>query len=134
MLNAPEVHTLFSHPLASFLSISAPFTTTTSPGPTDAEEASDTQLEQAAFELPYYTYHDLPWPPGPGGWTRSTTRSRSRSSDGRNRSQDGDKGIDKFRTEDEGRGDDNKEYYVRMHRFLTGREQGGVKPVYGLTA
>jgi coenzyme A diphosphatase NUDT7 len=23
---------------------------------------------------------------------------------------------------------------VRMHRFLTGREGGGVKPVYGLTA
>jgi coenzyme A diphosphatase NUDT7 len=23
---------------------------------------------------------------------------------------------------------------VRMHRFLTGREEGGTKPVYGLTA
>ena len=23
---------------------------------------------------------------------------------------------------------------IRMHRFLTGREAGGVKPVYGLTA
>jgi len=25
-------------------------------------------------------------------------------------------------------------FKVRMHRFLTGREGGGVKPVYGLTA
>ena len=24
--------------------------------------------------------------------------------------------------------------YIRMHRFLTGREAGGIKPVYGLTA
>lgn len=30
------------------------------------------------------------------------------------------------------RGDRNRE--IRMHRFLTGREAGGIKPVYGLTA
>lgn len=27
-----------------------------------------------------------------------------------------------------------REGMVRMHRFLTGREDAGVKPVYGLTA
>lgn len=147
MLNTPEVHTLFSHPLASFLSTSAPFTAATassSSGSTSSadvkEEASDTQLEQAAFELSYYTYHDLRWPPGPGGWTRGMARSRSRDDGGgsKSRHSDGNENAVKARTAKgegkESRSDENKELYVRMHKFLTGREQGGVKPVYGLTS
>ena len=27
-----------------------------------------------------------------------------------------------------------RKYHVRMHRFLTGRESKGIKPVFGLTA
>jgi hypothetical protein len=59
--------------------------------------------------------------------------------------QAGKEGIDQ--DEDEGVGGKEGRYYqyrdvawgepgqkVRMHRFLTGREGGGVKPVYGLTA
>ncbi|ETW83764.1 hypothetical protein HETIRDRAFT_314160, partial [Heterobasidion irregulare TC 32-1] len=79
ILNAPEVHTLFSHPLASFLSTSAPFATDTASG-TDVSSDTDTNAERAA----------------------SATRIPER--------------------------------FVRMHRFLTGRESGGIKPVFGLTA
>ncbi|EIM88046.1 uncharacterized protein STEHIDRAFT_55559 [Stereum hirsutum FP-91666 SS1] len=76
ILNTPEVHTLFSHPLASFLSTSAPFTSTT---PDDGH-------------------------------------------------------VGKGEMQGEDTGDENKEHYIRMHQFLTGREQGGVKPVYGVTS
>jgi hypothetical protein len=30
--------------------------------------------------------------------------------------------------------DDSAVRAVRMHRFLTGREAGGIKPIYGVTA
>ncbi|KAJ7150760.1 NUDIX hydrolase domain-like protein [Mycena filopes] len=76
ILNAAEVASLFSHPLASFLSSSPPF-------PTESE----------LVEVPYHTFGDHTYP-GPNG-TRLTTRA---------------------------------------HRFLTGREAGGIKPVFGLTS
>lgn len=102
ILNTPEVHTLFSHPLASFLSTSAPFATDTASG-ADVSSDTDTNAERAAVELQYHTYSDAPWPwPGSRANTQSTTRSPER--------------------------------FVRMHRFLTGRESGGIKPVFGLTA
>jgi len=74
ILNKDEVSSLFSHPLASFLSSEAPF-------PSEPE----------SVEVAYYTYMDIRY-----------------------------------------RGDDGRK--VRVHRFLTGREAGGIKPVFGLTA
>ncbi|KAH7923639.1 hypothetical protein BV22DRAFT_1036121 [Leucogyrophana mollusca] len=70
-LNESEVTSIFSHPLASFLSSAAPF---------PSERAPAAQ---------YHTFTDQPW--GEGGT-------------------------------------------VRLHRFLTGREADGVKPIFGLTA
>ncbi|EPQ58856.1 hypothetical protein GLOTRDRAFT_69833 [Gloeophyllum trabeum ATCC 11539] len=81
ILNRSEVTSLFSHPLAAFLSSESPF-------PHDPETT----------ELPYHSYDDINW-----RWGRY--------------SQSGE-----------------KERKIRMHRFLTGREAGGVKPVFGLTA
>jgi len=72
ILNDAEVTSLFSHPLASFLTSTPPF-------PSEPE----------SVEVPYHTYADWVW-----------------------------NGIGK----------------VRSHRFLTGREAGGIKPVFGLTA
>ncbi|KAK7696103.1 hypothetical protein QCA50_000746 [Cerrena zonata] len=73
LLNSQEVTSVFSHPLASFLSDESPF-------PQDTE----------TLEVRYHTYNDMKWT-----------------------------GLD---------GD------FRMHRFLTGREAGGTKPIFGLTA
>ncbi|KAF9516774.1 hypothetical protein BS47DRAFT_1291844, partial [Hydnum rufescens UP504] len=75
ILNEPEVSALFSHPLRSFLSRTAPFDRS----PLDPSDA---------LKREYYSYRDIPW----------------------------------------------GQSLVRMHRFLTGREELGVKPVYGLTA
>ncbi|KAJ7093500.1 NUDIX hydrolase domain-like protein [Mycena epipterygia] len=76
ILNTAEVASLFSHPLASFLSSSPPF-------PTEPE----------LIEVAYHTTSDWTYP-GPNGIPRKS----------------------------------------RAHRFLTGREAGGIKPVFGLTA
>ncbi|CAK5266316.1 unnamed protein product, partial [Mycena citricolor] len=76
ILNTAEVASLFSHPLASFLSSSPPFST-----------------EPELVEVPYHTTSDWRYP-GPNG----------------------------------------QMYFSRGHRFLTGREAGGIKPVFGLTA
>lgn len=136
MLNTPEVHTLFSHPLASFLSTAAPSSHAASPSSMDMLlPDSSTQLEQAAFELPYHTYNDIPWPPGGGRWHPTSTRRHDRSSGSsqdarrRRRHTEADilSGVNDLNVDD-------AQQYVRMHRFLTGREQGGVKPVYGMTA
>ncbi|GLB34335.1 putative NUDIX domain containing protein [Lyophyllum shimeji] len=76
ILNDAEVASLFSHPLASFLSTSPPF-----------------PAEPESLEVPYYSYKDW-FMPGPNG----------------------------------------VQWPSRAHSFLTGREAGGVKPVFGLTA
>ncbi|PCH40719.1 hypothetical protein WOLCODRAFT_70305 [Wolfiporia cocos MD-104 SS10] len=73
ILNAPEVASIFSHPLASFLHSEPPF-------PTEPE----------MLEMEYHTSNDIEWA-----------------------------------------GHEGK---VRIHRFLTGREAGGTKPIFGLTA
>ncbi|KAI9466658.1 NUDIX hydrolase domain-like protein [Lactarius psammicola] len=78
VLNAPEVETLFSHPLASFLSTTFP--------------------ERATPRGP-----DIPWPWPWLSQPTSTPREVGHRA-------------------------------VRAHRFLTGREAGGIKPIYGLTA
>ena len=97
MLNAPEVETLFSHPLASFLSTTFPERA----APRGPYLEAEAHAETAALELHYYTYNDVSWP---WPWhSFSTPREAS------------------HRT-------------VRMHRFLTGREAGGIKPIYGLTS
>ncbi|KAH8092516.1 NUDIX hydrolase domain-like protein [Cristinia sonorae] len=73
ILNESEVHSLFSHPLISFLSSKPPV-------------ASDPDTDDDE----YHAYVDI-------NWTGFTDK-------------------------------------VRMHRFLTGREAGGTKPIFGLTA
>jgi hypothetical protein len=97
VLNAPEVDTLFSHPLASFLSTQFPERAEPR-GPFLEAEA---HAETAALELQYHTYSDVPWPLR---WLAhpADVHPPTRA--------------------------------VRMHRFLTGREAGGIKPIYGLTA
>ncbi|KAI0301893.1 NUDIX hydrolase domain-like protein [Multifurca ochricompacta] len=97
VLNAPEVDTLFSHPLASFLSTSFPERAAPR-GPFPEAEAL---AETAALELEYHTYADVAWP-WPWVMGPATPESAGRA--------------------------------VRMHRFLTGREAGGIKPIFGLTA
>ncbi|KAF5334412.1 hypothetical protein D9611_013561 [Ephemerocybe angulata] len=77
LLNQAEVDSLFSHPLASFLSTTPPFPS-----------------EPDTLEFEYHTFHDYDYAHSPGARK------------------------DKF----------------RVHSFLTGREAGGVKPVFGLTA
>lgn len=74
VLNADEVASLFSHPLASFLSSEPPF-----------------PLEPDTLEVPYHKSFDFK-----GSGPVSQT--------------------------------------FRVHQFLTGREAGGIKPVFGLTA
>ena len=101
MLNTPEVDTLFSHPLASFLSTTFPERAEPR-GPFLEAEA---HAETAAVELQYHTYSDVPL-------ARPWSNHPSTSS-----------------TEDSAGG-----HVMRMHRFLTGREAGGIKPIYGLTA
>ena len=100
VLNAPEVDTLFSHPLASFLSTTFPERAEPR-GPFLEAEA---HAETAAVELQYHTYSDVPWPWSNHPPTNSNT------------------------------GDSAGGHVMRMHRFLTGREAGGIKPIYGLTA
>ena len=105
ILNTPEVASLFSHPLASFLSDSAPFVSANPDPEQDSaspEQNPDAHAELVAAELPYHTYSDLPWP--------QHTRGEAYVQP------------------------DEHERAFRMHRFLTGREAGGIKPVFGLTA
>jgi len=94
------VDTLFSHPLASFLSTTFPERAEPR-GPFLEAEA---HAETAALELQYHTYSDVPWP---WPWRHHHPTSTD---------------------------DDSADRAVRMHRFLTGREAGGIKPIYGLTA
>ncbi|KAL0581505.1 8-oxo-dGTP diphosphatase [Marasmius crinis-equi] len=88
ILNHSEVTSLFSHPLASFIS-------TTPPYPTEPE----------MIEVEYHTYFDHDWD-GPPLYISN---------------RHGEAEILQTRQ-------------VRMHRFMTGREAGGIKPVFGLTA
>lgn len=73
ILNKDEVSSLFSHPLASFLSSEAPF-------PSEPE----------SVEVAYHSYRDVRYI--------------------------------------------NEDRKFRIHSFLTGREAGGIKPVFGLTS
>jgi hypothetical protein len=103
VLNAPEVDTLFSHPLASFLSTTFPERAEPR-GPFLEAEA---HAETAAVELQYHTYSDVPGPWSNHRPPTSSTEDSTGSAGG---------------------------HVMRMHRFLTGREAGGIKPIYGLTA
>src|SRR6266702_3183489 len=99
MLNAPEVETVFSHPLASFLSTTFPERA----GPRGPFLEAEAHAETAALELRYHTYSDITWP---WPWLLHPTNTPRKPG----------------------------HRAVRMHRFLTGREAGGIKPIYGLTA
>ncbi|KAI9448390.1 NUDIX hydrolase domain-like protein [Lactarius indigo] len=99
VLNAPEVETLFSHPLASFLSTTFPERA----APRGPFLEAEAHAETAALELRYHTYSDVRWPWPWHSHNPSTPRQASHRA-------------------------------VRMHRFLTGREAGGIKPIFGLTA
>jgi hypothetical protein len=70
----------------------------------------------------YYTWHDIPW----------TGRADVGVRDSRRRS--GTRNSGKTVSDTEGKKNEEAKKTIRMHRFLTGREAGGVKPVYGLTA
>ncbi|ESK91863.1 hypothetical protein Moror_10475 [Moniliophthora roreri MCA 2997] len=87
ILNHSEVTSLFSHPLASFISSIPPY-------PTEPE----------MIEVEYHTWYDYDWDGPP---------LRHLNTKGE---------IEVVRRQ------------VRMHRFMTGREAGGIKPVFGLTA
>lgn len=105
ILNTPEVASVFSHPLASFLANSAPFVSVNPDPEQDSaspEQEPDAHAELVAAQLPYHTHSDLSWPQRTRGEVHVPP--------------------------------DDYERAFRMHRFLTGREAGGIKPVFGLTA
>lgn len=114
VLNTPEVHTLFSHPLASFLSNAFPANSTPSPSSSADTEA---RAETAAIELEYHTYTDSPWPWPTRTFIRTLPSSET-DAPAQGRSA----------------GDQIPVRSTRIHRFLTGREAGGIKPIFGLTA
>jgi 2-hydroxy-dATP diphosphatase / coenzyme A diphosphatase len=154
ILNEPEVSALFSHPLHSFLSRTAPFDVRhephSAPHPNAPNHAGSSSKPHLRALSAYGTHAtktsitDLPSEavreaksqqrtaePTVGLFAQSEA-SRA-SSEGWKRSPPDSSDAPK------------REYYsyrdipwgqslVRMHRFLTGREELGVKPVYGLTA
>ncbi|XP_006456885.1 hypothetical protein AGABI2DRAFT_212068 [Agaricus bisporus var. bisporus H97] len=77
IINTDEVASLFSHPLASFLSTTSPFHAT----------------EPETIEVDYHT-----------SFTVESSAPHGRK------------------------------YFYMVHQFLTGREAGGIKPIFGLTA
>ncbi|TDL30152.1 hypothetical protein BD410DRAFT_759351 [Rickenella mellea] len=137
VLNTPEVASLFSHPLASFLSSTTPFMLRAPYSP----------------KTPGYRYRR---PPGEesedydndrvvevGGVRRMRDRRQEDTHDDDNlQVEEAEKDIEHM----EPYSHFQAEYHtyvdvpwhdgrpIRMHRFLTGREADGVKPVFGLTA
>lgn len=104
ILNSAEVKTLFSHPLASFLTTESPsfFNLISEPDLMDSHTIDeDLQAAQSSKET----------------WT--TPSSHGAHKDGEYHSFVDITAVDGSP--------------VRMHSFLTGREDQGVKPVYGLT-
>ena len=84
----------------------------------------------------YYSYHDIPW----FGWRRPRPTSSPISNETvpvglstRPPSADGSRSGDTRKRTKESEAHQEKRM-IRMHRFLTGRGAGGVKPVFGLTA
>ena len=111
ILNASEVAQLFSHPLASFLSETPPY--------------SEAELSDM---IPYHTTIDYPWEgpgPGPASHLAMPPAPSTLSPDPH---------ADVELADDSSRHKRKRKRMIRMHRFLTGREAGGTKPVFGLTA
>ncbi|KAL1706364.1 NUDIX hydrolase domain-like protein [Schizophyllum commune] len=111
ILNASEVAQLFSHPLASFLSETPPY--------------SEAELSDM---IPYHTTVDYPWEgpgPGPASHLAMPPAPSTLSPDPH---------ADVVLPEDTSPHKRKRKRMIRMHRFLTGREAGGTKPVFGLTA
>ena len=136
ILNRTEVSSLFSHPLQSFLSTTAP----SPPKLRRSASKSDSEDEYADVEAlavsEYYSYNDIPW----FGWRRTRPTSSPTSNETvpvgfSTRPPSGD-GSGSGNTHKRMKGSEvhQGKRMIRMHRFLTGREAGGVKPVFGLTA
>ncbi|TRM67761.1 NUDIX hydrolase domain-like protein [Schizophyllum amplum] len=123
ILNDSEVTQLFSHPLASFLSETPPY--------------SEAELSDM---IPYHTTIDYPWEgPGPGPASHLAMPSASRlAMPPTSPAAPSTLSPDPFSDVDGPQETDprkrKRRRTVRMHRFLTGREAGGIKPVFGLTA
>ncbi|KIK57333.1 hypothetical protein GYMLUDRAFT_246983 [Collybiopsis luxurians FD-317 M1] len=142
ILNSTEVTALFSHPLASFLSSTPPASII----------RSEPELVELGGEDSGYRYHvsnDWEWdgPPvdvvgglSPAGKTKSRARKSQPIPQYSNTSESSH--TSNSTNEWDSRNHENlpatqsmrRRRKVRMHRFLTGREAGGIKPVYGLTA
>ncbi|KAH8829951.1 NUDIX hydrolase domain-like protein [Flagelloscypha sp. PMI_526] len=105
ILEPREVQSIFSHPLRFFLSEVPPF-------PNESE----------MDEVPYHTTQEFDWD-GPPVRTRRRRRQVLTS---------GNEEVNVPDEEDEEDGLMRRK--VRLHSFLTGREAGGIKPIFGLTA
>ncbi|KAJ3719169.1 NUDIX hydrolase domain-like protein [Lentinula raphanica] len=125
ILNAPEVTALFSHPLASFLS-------STPPASIIQSEPEFVELGDDGSGYRYHTSNDWDWdgPPavveprsnaGVHGKRQRASSHSTRASQNHDENEVQKEPILRKRK-------------FRMHQFLTGREAGGIKPVYGLTA
>ncbi|TFL00688.1 hypothetical protein BDV98DRAFT_109112 [Pterulicium gracile] len=158
ILNADEVTSLFSHPLSSFLSDEAPYPNEPEgvyvPYHTHVDLAwPEGGVRGARDTLPRSDLDQQSGNPrGPGGgesiravrefqWQADDRDDRSirthassnrrRPSSAKHAPSDADGARDSTETAPDTR---QGKGFIRMHRFLTGREAGGVKPVYGLTA
>ncbi|KAF9058708.1 NUDIX hydrolase domain-like protein [Rhodocollybia butyracea] len=136
ILNSTEVTALFSHPLSSFLSSTPP--------------ASITRSEPELVELGggedsnyrYHASHDYDWDGPPARISSSVEtgvvtagRVGRRQIRARQRSERASSKLDRGTSMNDRTSQPmTQKRKVRMHRFLTGREAGGIKPVYGLTA
>jgi len=153
ILNEPEVSALFSHPLRSFLSRTAPFDVRHAPhsaphpnAPNHIESPFKPHLRALPADGAPATETSIPDLPSEAVQeaksqqrTAEPTVGLSTQSEASHASSEGWKRSLDFSDTPK------REYYsyrditwgqslVRMHRFLTGREELGVKPVYGLTA
>ncbi|KAF8827333.1 hypothetical protein HHX47_DHR5000570 [Lentinula edodes] len=118
ILNAPEVTALFSHPLASFLS-------STPPASIIRSEPELVELGDDGTGYRYHISHDWDWDGPPVVVDPSKVRHAEKKRTDRRSSLDSDSNsVEPILQRPK----------FRMHQFLTGREAGGIKPVYGLTA
>jgi peroxisomal coenzyme A diphosphatase NUDT7 len=126
ILNQAEVVSLFSHPLRGFLSRDAPSSSLTpffiqpfnssSTDSSTSEETRPSSRDSIVADSDTDPIPDHPVPPAPPPTSLFTS----------------DQGTYHTCTDVSWTG--SRDRRVRMHRFLTGREAGGTRPIYGLTA
>ncbi|KAJ3783330.1 NUDIX hydrolase domain-like protein [Lentinula aff. detonsa] len=135
ILNAPEVTALFSHPLASFLS-------STPPASIIRSEPELVELGDDGSGYRYHTSNDWDWDGPPlvlDPPENKLSKNGSANRNGKKRRSFSDSSLRTFKRSDENEVKVSNEPVFRkrkfrMHQFLTGREAGGIKPVFGLTA